>query len=51
MTNTELYTLNEQLAKGFYGISMVECVRAEGLDVYGADVEGIMDVAKNSFRG
>ncbi len=38
------------LAKGFYGIPEVLCVRAEGLDIYGADVTKIMDEAKKSFQ-
>ena len=38
------------LAKNFYGINQVQCVKAEGLDVYGADVLTIMDDAKKSFN-
>ena len=38
------------LAKNFYGIEKVECVKAEGLDVYGADVSALMETAKNSFN-
>ena len=37
------------LAKGFYGIKEVQCVQAEGLDIYGADVARIMAEAKNNF--
>ena len=37
------------LAKNFYGINDVWLVKAEGLDIYGADVETIMASAKNSF--
>ena len=37
------------LAKGFYGIENVECVKAEGLDIYGADVEDIMAKAKKTI--
>ena len=37
------------LAKNFYGIDTVECVRAEGLDIYGADVAKIMEEAKRSL--
>ena len=37
------------LAKNFYGIKNVQLVKAEGLDVYGADVEAIIANAKNSF--
>ena len=39
------------LAKNFYGIDKVECVRAEGLDIYGADVAKIMEEAKGAFVG
>lgn len=34
------------VAEAFYQIPTVQCVRAEGLDVIGADVQGIMDAAK-----
>lgn len=34
------------LAQGFYGIRDVRCVSAEGLDVVGADADGIMAEAK-----
>ena len=37
------------LAKNFYGISETFCVKAEGLDIYGADVNKIMDDAKKAF--
>jgi FMN-dependent NADH-azoreductase len=37
------------LAKAFYGIKRVECVSAEGLDILGADVEAILNKAKDSF--
>ena len=30
------------LAQGFFGIADVECIRAEGLDLDGADAEQIM---------
>ena len=33
------------LAQGFYGIPDVECVKAEGLDIVGADVEKILSGA------
>lgn len=42
------YTLS--LAKAFYGITRVECVSAEGLDIQGADVEEILKKAKNTFN-
>ena len=38
------------LAKGFFGINEVICVKAEGLDIYGADVDSIMENAKKSFN-
>ena len=34
------------LAQGFYGIPEISLVKAEGLDIWGADVEAIMDAAK-----
>ena len=37
------------LAKGFYGIAEVKCVKAQGLDIYGADVAKIMEEAKQSL--
>ena len=37
------------LAKNFYGIKEVECVSAQGLDIRGADVEVLMQKAKESF--
>lgn len=38
------------LVKGFYGISEVQLVKAECLDICGADVMGIMEKAKNSIN-
>ena len=38
------------IAKGFYGINDVSLVKAEGLDIYGADVFKILNDAKNSFK-
>jgi FMN-dependent NADH-azoreductase len=37
------------LAKSFYGIIEVQCVKAQGLDVHGADVNKIIEDAKRSF--
>ena len=37
------------LAKGFFGIDDVQLVKAEGLDVYGADVKAILESAKKIF--
>ena len=34
------------LAQGFYGIPNISLVKAEGLDIWGADVEAIMEAAK-----
>ena len=45
------YDYVASLAKNFYGIDSVELVKAEGLDVYGADVANIMQTAKNTFNG
>ena len=36
----------EALAKGFYQIPEVRCVKAEGLDIVGADVEAILRAAE-----
>ena len=38
------------LAKCFYGISEVQFVSAEGLDVYGSDVTKIIEEVKRSFK-
>ena len=43
------YEYISALAKNFYGIKEVLCVKAEGLDIYGADVFDIMEKAKKSF--
>ena len=40
------YDYVKALAQGFYGISEVSLVKAEGLDVWGADAEAIMEAAK-----
>ena len=45
------YDYVSTLAKGFYGIKNVQLVKAEGLDVYGADVNKIIATAKDSFKG
>ena len=37
------------LATGFFGIGNVRCFSAEGLDIYGADVDGIMHKAKENM--
>ena len=38
------------LAKNFYGIKKVQCVKAQGLDIYGAEVTKIIEDAKLSFN-
>ena len=38
------------LAKCFYGIKEVQCVSAQGLDVYGANVTKIIEEDKQSFK-
>ena len=43
------YEYVSALAKNFYGIADVEFVSAEGLDVYGADVDKILHDAKSSL--
>lgn len=37
------------LAKGFFDIENVSCLSAEGLDIYGADVDDIMKKAKENM--
>lgn len=39
----------KSLAQGFYGIGDVSLVKAEGLDIWGADVKGIMEAAKQGI--
>ena len=38
----------ETMAKNFYGIPQVSCVKAEGLDIFGADPAKIIEEAKKS---
>ena len=38
------------LAKCFYGINNVQLVKAEGLDIYGADVANIIETAKKTVK-
>ena len=38
------------LAQCFYGVSDVQLIKAEGLDVFGANVPKIMEDAKNSLK-
>jgi FMN-dependent NADH-azoreductase len=43
------YEYSTALAKNFYGIKNVQCVKAQGLDIYGADVAKIIEETKCSF--
>ena len=43
------YDYVSALAKSFYGIPEVQCVKAQGLDVYGADVVKIIEEVKKSL--
>ena len=43
------YDYVSALCKNFYGINDVVLVKAEGLDIYGADVSTIIENAKKSF--
>ena len=43
------YEYVEAIAKNFYGIHDVQLVKAEGLDIYGADVVSIIKKAKEEF--
>lgn len=40
----------DALARTFYGIPDTECIQAEGLDIWGADVAVIMEEAKREIR-
>ncbi len=44
------YEYSTALAKNFYGIKNVQCVKAQGLDIYGADVAKIIEETKRSFN-
>ena len=41
----------EALAKGYYGIRDVRLIKAAGLDIYGADVEAILQSAEETING
>ncbi|MBO5503407.1 MAG: NAD(P)H-dependent oxidoreductase [Lachnospiraceae bacterium] len=41
----------EALAKGYYGIRDVRLIKAAGLDIYGADVEAILQSAEETIDG
>ena len=41
------YDYISALAKNFYGINDVQLVKAEGLDIYGADVSSILEKSKD----
>ena len=40
------YGYLETLCRTFYGILEVQCIKAEGLDIWGADVESILEAAR-----
>ena len=39
-----------ELAENFYGIKQTKCFRAEGLDIIGADEEGILKRAQDEIK-
>ena len=41
------YEYVQALAKGFFGVEDVQCIKAEGLDIYGSNVEDILNKAKD----
>ena len=43
------YDYVKALAQGFYGINDISLIKAEGLDVRGADTEAIMEAAKTAI--
>ena len=43
------YGYVEAMAKTFWGIPDVYCVQADGLDIVGADVEGILSAAEKEI--
>ena len=45
------YDYVKALANTFYGIKNTMCFKAEGLDIWGADVEGIMAEAMKTVDG
>ena len=44
------YDYVKAMAQGFYGIGDVRCIKAEFLDVIGADVAGILEKAKQEIE-
>lgn len=44
------YEYVKAMARGFFGIQDCVCIKAEGLDIIGADVEGILEKAKDEIR-
>jgi len=44
------YDYVKAMAQGFFGIQDCVCIKAEGLDIIGADVEGILEKAKEEIR-
>lgn len=43
------YDYVKALSQLYYGIPEVQCIKAENLDIIGADVSGILQAAKNSI--
>lgn len=44
------FSYAKELAETFYGIEQTKCFRAEGLDIVGADIDGIMAMAKSEIE-
>ena len=44
------YDYVEALAKNFFGINEVKFISAQGLDIYGSDVSGILNQAKDTIK-
>ena len=44
------YDYIKALAQNLYGISDVKCFKAEGLDIYGADIDEIMIKAQSTIN-
>lgn len=44
------YEYISALGKSFYGIDEVKCISAQGLDIYGANVDSILQNAKDSIN-
>ena len=44
------YDYIKQLCTNFFGIKNTVCIKAEGLDIYGADVDGILKSAEDEIE-